>query len=196
VKLTPLIFVAFMLTGCHVNVDEPVANQPQNSSVPATPAAVPVAEKVSAKSAEDPQTKPGYNPRRIHQLGDLKTATLTINGHKLKTWIMDNDSLREEGMMFLTDKEVKPDETMLFVFPEAREQSFWMHNTLIPLDIAYIGADKKVVRATTMKALDESSVPSNGKALYALEMKKGTNDRLHIAKGTTVDIPASIKTAE
>lgn len=191
--LFPSIFL--VLVGCQVKVDQPVTQAPEKAteSTPAPSAPTTAAKSSLATSTPDEQ-KQGFNKNRVHQLYDLRTTTLTINGQKLTTYVMDNDALREEGFMFVKDEEVKPDQAMIFVFPDAKEQSFWMHNTIMPLDIAYIAPDKTVVSATTMKPMDDSSVPSHGKAMYALEMKKGTIERLGIHKGTKVEIPPEIKT--
>ena len=90
----------------------------------------------------------------------------------------------------------RPDQAMIFVFQNPSPQNFWMHNTLVDLDIAYIGTDKKVIKAATMKKLNDNTTPSGGPAQYALEMKAGTIARLGIAKGTRVDIPADLKALE
>jgi uncharacterized protein len=139
------------------------------------------------------ESKPGFNKDRIHQLSDIATVDLTINGQKLKAWVADVDPLRGEGLMFVRDKDMGPDQGMIFAFPNAGEQGFWMKHTLIPLDIAYIGADKKVVSTATMTALNEKSTPSHGAAQYVLEMKVGTLSRLGIQKGSEIGIPSSVK---
>lgn len=98
--------------------------------------------------------------------------------------------------MFVRDKDMQPDQAMIFVFPDARQQSFWMHNTYIPLDIAYIGQDKNVVSTATMQPLQDKNYPSDGKAMYVLEMKEGTLRRLGIGKGTHVEIPDTLKATQ
>jgi uncharacterized membrane protein (UPF0127 family) len=149
-------------------------------------------EPAKATTVSD-ENKPGFNKDRIHQLVDIPTVNLTVNGQTLKTWVADEDPLRAEGLMYVRDKDMRPDQAMLFVFPAPKEQGFWMKHTLIPLDIAYIGADKKVVSTATMKVLDLTNLPSHGPAQYALEMKVGTLQRLGITKGTEIGIPASVK---
>src|SRR3954452_12538661 len=97
-----------IIAGCQVNVGQPIVDaSPKNDAKPPVEASKTSPSDGIAKSVPDEQ-KPGFNKNRIHQLSDLKKTTVEINGHKLNTWVMDNDSLREEGMMFLTDKEVKP----------------------------------------------------------------------------------------
>ena len=133
------------------------------------------------------------NLDRIYQLSELKTAVLTAGKHKIRAWIMDTPSKRQEGMMFLHDNEVKIEQGMLFVFPSPEPLSFWMKNTLIPLDIAYIDKAGRVLNTPTMKALDETGVPSKGEAMYALEMKQGAFKKFGIKPGMKIGIPAGIK---
>jgi hypothetical protein len=159
----------------------PSADTSASSTAPATPTTV------------SDESKPGFNKDRIHQLSDIPTVNLTINGHSLKAWVADVAPLQAEGLMFVRDKDMTPDEGMIFAFAAPSEQSFWMKHTIIPLDIAYIGADKKVVSTDTMTALNEKSVPSHGASQYVLEMKVGTLQRLGIQKGTEIGIPASVK---
>jgi uncharacterized membrane protein (UPF0127 family) len=149
---------ALSIAGCHVNVEEPPVQKPTVAqSTP--PKQVPQNPSPARTSQAE---KKGFNPKRLNQLYDLRTTTVTINGQKLTSYVMDNDTLR----------------------------------TIMPLDIAYIAKDQKVVSATTMKPLDESTVPSHGKAMYVLELKKGTIQRLGIRKGAKVEIPSDIKAIE
>ncbi|RYG39257.1 DUF192 domain-containing protein [bacterium] len=102
---------------------------------------------------------------------------------------MDDDSKRAEGMMWLSEDEVKPDEGMLFAFTEEKPQSFWMRNTLIPLDIVYIDAKGKVVSIAKGKAEDETPLPSAGPAQYVLELKSGEASKLKIQPGVVLGLP-------
>lgn len=136
---------------------------------------------------------PAQNPDRIYQLSELKTATLTVGTKEIEVWLMDTASKRQEGMMFLRDAEVKPNQGMLFVFTEPQPMSFWMKNTLIPLDIAYIEKSGRVLNTLAMKPLDLNGHPSKGAALYALEMKQGAFRRLGIKTGVKIGIPKGIR---
>lgn len=126
---------------------------------------------------------------RAFALSSLQKVTLKIGKHTLHVWVMDTDAKREEGMMLLRDKQVKADEGMLFVFPYPAPLSFWMKNTRIPLDVAYLGADKRIINMAQMKALDETSVLSEAPAQYALEVKRGTLEKWAVTDGTLVVFP-------
>lgn len=168
-----------------------------------TPNKTPVAEKKEAPPAvkERPVTPPSNsvqakatdNPNRIFQLSSLEKATLKAHGKRLECWVMDTVSKQQEGMMWLVDKDVKDDQGMIFVFADAEPQSFWMQNTLIPLDIIYINEDGKVLNVVLGKPRDETSLPSAGPAKYVLELKGGMAKRFGIGPGTRIDIPSDLK---
>ncbi len=136
------------------------------------------------------------NPRRVHQLKSLKVVKISASNHIIDSWVMDNDQKREEGMMFLTDKEVKSNQGMIFVFdtvqPNNGQHAFWMHNTLIPLDVIYISAAKKVVSISTGKVEDDTPLLPKGAYKFVLELKGGLAKKLGIKPGTRLNIPASV----
>lgn len=74
---------------------------------------------------------------------------------------------------------------MLFVFDTAQERSFWMKNTLMPLDILFFAANGTFVswqRMDPCKADPCPSYYSNGSAQYALEVPAGFMDPTHVVK--------------
>jgi len=156
-----------------------------------TPSTSTTPEATQASASTSPEVK---NPNRVHQLDSLESVTLKANGKSFPAWVMDDDSKRAEGMMFLTESEVKPDEGMIFVFEEVRDAShgFWMHNTLLPLDIIYIGADGKVVSIAHGKPQDDTELPPKGSFQFVLELRGGGADRFGIKPGTTVEIPKGL----
>jgi len=82
---------------------------------------------------------------------------------------------REKGLMFRQD--LKPDQGMLCLFEEEDEYSFWMKNTLIPLDIIWLNAHRQIVHLEeNVPPCLAEPCPSYGpdkKALYVLELKTG-----------------------
>ncbi len=92
---------------------------------------------------------------------------------------------RETGLMYR--RSMKDAQAMLFIFEDVKPRYFWMKNTYIPLDIIYIGPDKKIVSIVKeAKVLDETALPSKEPAQYVLEIKAGLADRYHIKKGDRI----------
>ena len=80
----------------------------------------------------------------------------------------------EYGLMFR--KTLPKERGMLFIFEEEKPLSFWMKNTLVPLDVLYFNANGTFVSASTMEPCTEDpcpEYPSEGPAKYALEVVAG-----------------------
>lgn len=83
-----------------------------------------------------------------------------------------NDPIkRENGLM--DRKSMGKNNGMLFKFPYARRLSFWMKNTYIPLDIAYVDDNGKILQIEQMSPLNTRAIVSNHECRYALEVNKG-----------------------
>ena len=66
--------------------------------------------------------------------------------------------------------------------------SFWMKNTLVPLSIAYIAQDGRILEIHDMQPEDLTPVRSSRSARYALEVPQGWYDRAGIAPGDRLDV--------
>lgn len=127
----------------------------------------------------------------------METTTLTINGHRFNVWVARTWKERELGLMQVTSQDMAslPDGTergMLFVFEFEQPLEFWMKDTIIPLDIAYIRGDGQIVKTYTMTPLDTRLYPSMMPAIWALEVNAGVFGRLGIAPGDIAQIPESV----
>ncbi|MGH3087955.1 MAG: DUF192 domain-containing protein [Rubrobacteraceae bacterium] len=117
---------------------------------------------------------------------------LTINASgggtvEIKVETADDDAERAQGLMF---RESLGEECgMLFVFDRERSLSFWMRNTYVPLSIAYIDADGRIVSIHDMEPLDETSVPSEDPAQYALEVNQSFFEERRVEVGDRVELP-------
>jgi len=94
---------------------------------------------------------------------------------------------RNNGLMFR--KKLPDGEGMLFVFEADQVMSFWMKNTYIPLSIAYIAHDGRIIDIKDMYPHDTSSVISSRSARYALEAPQGWFSRAGVRTGDIVKIP-------
>jgi uncharacterized protein len=130
---------------------------------------------------------------RFYQLNDLEVVKLTVAGKDFYAWVMDTESKGAEGMMFIEDGDVKDDEAMIFVYAEEQQMGFWMKNTHIPLDIAFLNKDKTILNVATMKAFDETSTRSTGAAMYAVEFKAGVLKKHGIKAGMKISFSSNVK---
>jgi hypothetical protein len=88
------------------------------------------------------------------------------------------------GLMHRTS--LAEDAGMLFVFPESDEHTFWMRNTLIPLDMIFIGEDLTVVGIVENAEPLTLEPRSAGPSRYVLEVVGGWAARHGIAAGDRV----------
>jgi uncharacterized membrane protein (UPF0127 family) len=115
----------------------------------------------------------------------LPTIELKIGSSSLVAEIAATTPTRTMGLM--NRFSLRPDHGMLFVFDSPQPQAFWMKNTYVPLSIAFIGADGRILNIEDMAPRTENTHPSRGAALYALEMKKGWFAEHGIGAGDRVE---------
>ncbi len=99
--------------------------------------------------------------------------------------IADTQEKRALGLMYR--KELAADAGMLFVFDAPEHLAFWMKNTVLPLDMIFITADKHVlgvVKSATPFTTTSRSVP--GDSQYVLEVNAGFADKHGVADGDAV----------
>ena len=93
---------------------------------------------------------------------------------------------RAEGLMYREDL---PDGTgMIFLFDDSQVRSFWMQNTYLPLDIAYMDAALSVVDIHAMTPLTTEGYESAAPAMFALEVPQGWFSAHGIAVGSTAEL--------
>ncbi len=98
--------------------------------------------------------------------------------------IVDTPEQREKGMMFRTD--FGDAQGMLFFFDEEQPLSFWMKNTLIPLDVLFFDDEATFVSFSTMVPCESDPCPiysSEEPAMSALEVPAGFVKKHGIGKG-------------
>ena len=120
----------------------------------------------------------------------LKVETMTIVAArgpiKLKTELALSPAEQERGLM--CRKSVPNDHAMLFVFKPAQPVAFWMKNTLVPLDMLFVGQDGhifNIVRRAPPLSLEP--IPSNGQTVGVIEIGGGRADAMGIEPGDRVE---------
>jgi len=101
----------------------------------------------------------------------LLKIPLYIKSREISVEVAKTPEERAHGLM--GRKDLGKDEGMLFVFETEDYHGFWMKDTHVPLSIAFIDKECRIVRITDMKPRTlESHIPPQP-ILYALEMKRG-----------------------
>ncbi len=99
--------------------------------------------------------------------------------------VADTDQTRETGLMFR--KSMAPNRGMLFDFGAPQAVTFWMKNTLIPLDMVFIAKDGHVVSiARNAKPMSEALIPSDGPIVGVLELRGGRAAEIGVEPGDEV----------
>jgi len=126
-----------------------------------------------------------------------QTRLTFADGKTIRVDVVDTPLERERGLMFR--RKLPKDYGMLFVFPREESMNFWMKNTLVPLDIVFIHADKTVQRVHGEVKASKESTPDDKVALapgtgqYVLELTAGAAARHKLKEGDAfrfdVEIP-------
>jgi uncharacterized membrane protein (UPF0127 family) len=131
---------------------------------------------------------------RQYPLDSLPTATIQAKGQDVRVWLAQEfdpqrPDIVQEGLMHVPPEEIADDQGMLFVFSDERLRSFWMLNTITPLDIAFARWDGTVVKTWQMPPRTLQTFPSIEPAMFALEVKQGAFARLGLQDGDRLTIP-------
>jgi hypothetical protein len=117
-------------------------------------------------------------------IADENIASLSIGDYKINAEVAHNDSLRTHGLMFR--KSIKSNQGMLFKYKTSKLHCMWMKNTIIPLSVAFINKNHRIINIQQMKPNDETPHCSKLPSKYALEMKSGWFKKNKILPGQKV----------
>lgn len=108
-------------------------------------------------------------------------AWVVFDGDTVTAEVAATPEERERGLMFRD--EVPDGQGMLFVFDDMQTRSFWMQNTFVPLDIAFLDEAQRVVDIQQMEPETEELTESAAPAMFALEVRQGWFEEQGIATG-------------
>ncbi len=112
------------------------------------------------------------------------TVILEIKNHKIVAEVAATDATRAKGLMHRFS--LLPDHGMIFVFPAPQGVTMWMRNTFIPLSVAFIDGEGRILNIADMQPKSEELHASAGLAVYALEMRQGWFKERGIGPGAVV----------
>jgi len=123
----------------------------------------------------------------------LPTAEIRLGGTSITVEVAATPESRRQGLM--NREELPRDRGMLFVFPDSDYRSFWMKDTSIPLSLAYMREDGAITGIHDLEPFSLESVDSRAEVKYALELNRGTFERLGVGAGDRVLLPSSLPEA-
>lgn len=101
----------------------------------------------------------------------LLTYPLKIKGHALRAELARSEEEKRTGLMFR--RQLGENTGMVFVYEREERWAMWMKNTYVPLSVAFIDRDGRILNIEDMEPLTLDSHQAAGPAKYALEMNRG-----------------------
>jgi uncharacterized membrane protein (UPF0127 family) len=137
----------------------------------------------SARPRREPSKPPADGQvERLEQRGVVHVTTRDGRELRLEVEIASNDRDRARGLMFR--KTMGEQAGMIFVFPEELPHSFWMKNTLLPLDMLFAAADGRIVGIVeNAEPLTTTSRRVEDESKYVLEVNGGWCSRHGVTAG-------------
>lgn len=104
-------------------------------------------------------------------LAEMPRIELTAGFHRIEAEVAADQPNRMQGLMHR--KSMAPNQGMLFVFPFPERHCMWMRNTFLPLSVAFLDDQGKILNIEDMKPQTETSHCAIAPARFALEMNRG-----------------------
>ncbi len=140
------------------------------------------------KVEQEPQDAKKYSVHTAPEIQFRKDGTLQFKNDEgfvkseIEIEIVSTEISRMRGLMFR--KEMQENRGMLFIFPSEDERSFWMKNTIIPLDIIFTDNGGKIVYiARNTTPFSEEMIPCPDPAIFVVEVNAGFAERNDIKAG-------------
>ena len=116
---------------------------------------------------------------------DMPRVELTAGIHRIQAEVAHTEAQRQQGLMHRTYMAVN--QGMLFVFPQPQRVCMWMRNTFLPLSVAFLDAQGKIINIADMQPRSDATHCADAPARYALEMNQGWFAAKGIAAGASVN---------
>lgn len=119
-------------------------------------------------------------------LAQVPVTFITAKGrHSYTLDVAKTPTQQQCGLMFR--KTMKRDTGMDFPMGMPRPISFWMENTILPLDLVFVGADGRVVNVGHGKPFSRDLIDSGGPATRVIELNAGEAARIGLKPGDRVE---------
>jgi uncharacterized protein len=149
-------------------------------------------EEGGAPSGAPEETTPPNTTASAAEPETAQAPTLSIvkaDGERVEVAVEIADTRTEQARGLMERTELAEDAGMLFVLDSEQTPGFYMENTLIPLSIAFMDAEGRIVDIQDMQPLDETRHYPAEPAQYALEVNQGFFAERGVQVGDTVELP-------
>lgn len=119
--------------------------------------------------------------------GPQRFPVISLNAgmHLIKAEVASTEAQREQGLMFR--ESLGPNEGMVFLFHAPAGVCMWMKNTPLPLSVAFIDRDGRIINIENMKPQSLDSHCAKQPVYYALEMQEGWFKQRNIKPGSIIN---------
>lgn len=124
----------------------------------------------------------------------LLTYPLRIGKHEIRAEVANTEDSRRQGLMFR--ERLGENTGMIFLYPKPEVTAMWMKNTRIPLSVAFIDGNGRILNIEDMAPFSEDAHASRGEAAYSLEVNRGWFARRGIKAGDRVEGLAKLPAAK
>jgi uncharacterized membrane protein (UPF0127 family) len=121
----------------------------------------------------------------------VERVSLVVGGETFSVEVSRTDAARAKGLMGRST--LGPREGMLFVFDRDQHLDFWMKNTRVPLSIAFLSAEGKILEIADMEPFSEKVIRSRLSSRYALELRQGRFGEVGAGEGNFVILPEGFR---
>ncbi|MDE1467561.1 DUF192 domain-containing protein [Aurantiacibacter sp. D1-12] len=140
----------------------------------------------AAQEAAAPVVEEAVATHPISGLEVIPVTLTTSNGtHVIQAEVAATQQEQSRGLMFR--QELGPDEGMIFPKDPVQPLSFWMRNTVIPLDLIFIDENRQVINIGQGEPYNEEPITSDRPGIAVLELAAGRSEELGLEPGDSVE---------
>lgn len=153
------------------------------------PFSTPVAESENNENTASEITAENSAP--VDENNEPSFVIIQTKTGEVKVSVDVADAFEEHSKGLMFRESLPEDSGMLFIFQDESQKTFWMKNTLIPLDIIFIDSDFQIINIEQAVPCEADMCPyykSEGEAKYVLEVNEGFAERNGVGAGNSVSI--------
>ena len=136
-------------------------------------------------SEDPPPSSSTDDAFRFEKQGELGFCRDSVLIKQVDIELARTDAERAQGLM--NRPWMEETHAMIFFMDREERQSFWMRNTIIPLDIIFVNSDLRIVSiAEDTQPMSDRAIPSRGPALYVVEVIAGFTQKYGLQAGDEI----------